>query len=265
MTLLSRISLVAVLCWLAAPASAQTCHPASLREPGESGFRLGVTQLFAVYSDVESGSYQGLIPTLSWSHPWVSAEVAAPLYRLAENGSEEALGIGDVAADVRVSVYRTQAFSIGPELAFSLPTGDANRSLGMGHVMAMPGIWARLDAGPFGALAQLAYGGALGEAASSSHAHHHAAMSGAYPRVNPMNRSELEHALGLRYALHPGLSVTARWLGAVPLEAAGVARQILAPGLQLAAAPLDAALELQFPVAGDPFDVRVTVAFGSTF
>jgi hypothetical protein len=27
---------------------------------------------------------------------------------------------------------------------------------------------------------------------------------------------------------------------------------------------LDAALEVQFPVAGDPFDVRVTVAFGST-
>ena len=263
MTSLKRIGWVAVLCWLALPARAQTCHSPSLREPSESGFRLGMLQLFAVFSDVEQGSYQGLITTLGWNHPWLRAEVALPLYRLAQDGGEE-LGPGDVAADVRVSVLRSQAFSFGPELAFSLPTGDADASLGMGHVMAMPGMWARLEVGDFGLLAQLAYGAAFGDSASThTHHEHHAAASGAFPRVNPMNGSEFEHALGLSYALHSAVSLTARWVGAVPLEAAGVARQIVAPGLQLTADPLDASLELQFPVAGDPFDVRVSVAFGS--
>ncbi|HKP64141.1 MAG TPA: hypothetical protein VJV78_45710 [Polyangiales bacterium] len=258
--------LAVIGCWFAAPADAQTCHAPSLREPTDNGFHVGVLQMFAVFSDTESGDYQGLIATLGFRHDWVEAELILPAYRLAEDGRED-IGLGDVAADARVAVVRTENFSFGPELAASFPTGDADRDLGMGHVMLMPGAWARLDLERFGVLAQLAYGAALGEHDHGEHQNHehHEAVSGATPRVNPMNTSELEHAIGLRYALDPALSVTARWFGGVPLKAAGVARQILAPGLQLAAGTLDAALEAQFPLAGDPFDFRLTVAFGSRF
>jgi hypothetical protein len=220
--------------------------------------------MLAVFSDTESGNYQGLIATLGWSHPWVHAELVLPVYRLAQSGSEY-IGPGDVAADVRVAVLRTDAFSLGPELAVSFPTGNADHELGMGHVMLMPGIWARLDLERFGMLAQLAYGAALGEHGHADHAHDHdqPAVSSPTPRVNPMNPSEIEHGLGLSYALDPALSLTARWLGAVPLEASGIARQVIAPGLALAADALDASLELQIPLAGDPFDFRLTVAIGS--
>jgi hypothetical protein len=255
--------MVVIGCWLTMPARAQTCHPPSLREPLDSGFHLGVLQLFAVFSDTESGNYQGVIPTLGWSHEWLTAELALPVYRLARSGDED-IGLGDMSADVKVAVFRTDVFSIGPELAVSLPTGDADRELGMGHVMAMPGAWARLDLGEFGVLAQLAYGVAFGDHDEhADHEQHHVATSSPTPRVNPMNSSELEHGLGLRYALDPALSMTARWFGAVPLEAAGFARQIVAPGLQLTAGSLDAALEVQIPVAGDPFDLRLTVAIGA--
>jgi hypothetical protein len=253
---------VAIGCWSAAPARAQTCHAPSLREPTGNGFRLGMLQVFAVFSDTESGDYQGLIAMLGYRREWLEAELALPAYRLARSGRED-IGLGDVAADARFAVLRSDGFSLGPELAVSLPTGDAERELGMGHVMAMPGAWARLDLERFGVLAQLAYGYAFGAHDHAHHDHGHAAMSSATPRVNPMNPSELQHGLGLRYALDPALSVTARWLGAVPLEAAGVARQLIAPGLQLAAGALDAAVEVQIPLAGDPFDLRLTVAIGS--
>jgi hypothetical protein len=250
-----------------AHAQAQTCHPTSLLDPSATGFHLGFTTIAATFHDVERGDYQGIIPTLGWHHPWVDAEIAVPWYRLRRQGDEE-LGLGDLAADLRVSVYRANSgvFAFGPELAISFPTGDENRDLGMGHVMAMPGAWARLVIDKLSIIGQLAWGRALADASSHlAHAGHagHAEAMYATPRVNPMNMSELEHGLGIRYAVDPNLAVTGRWLGGVPLDDMGMKRQLIGPGLQLSADKLDAAIEALVPVAGDPFDVRVSIAIGT--
>jgi hypothetical protein len=255
---------------LTAGADAQTCHAPSLLAPSELGFRVSVTQLFAVFDEAGMrGDYQGLIATLAFHHPRVSVELGLPAYRIEQMGSGE-IGPGDVTADVRVTWLRSESGSVatGIELATSLPTGDETRDLGMGHVMLMPGVWLRASHESFSLLAQLAYGHALGDgAAAHSTAHAHGGgtpVAMAMPRVNPMNASELEHALGLSYSLHPNLSVTGRWLGAIPLEDEGTARQILAPGLQLVAGALDSALEAQVPVAGDPFEIKLLVSVGAT-
>ena len=248
------------------PARGQTCHTPSFRDPSEGGFHVGLRHVFATFSESgDRGSYQGLIPALTWSHPWVTAELAVPAYRL-ERGGEEAIGLGDLTATGRVAVFRTDGgdFAFGPELAVMFPTGDRDRDLGMGHVMLMPGAWLRLDVRDFSLLAQLGYGGAL---SSSDHAHHHeegdAHVAVASPRVNPMNASELEHALGIRYAVDPQLSFTARWVGAVPLDDDGLPRQLIGPGITLEGDPLDAAFELLVPVAGEPFDFRLSIVMGA--
>jgi hypothetical protein len=266
----SVIRAVGFLCLLLAAdaAHAQTCHPPSLREPSETGFHVGFVGIVATFSDVEHGDYQGVIPNLSWHHPWVTAELALPWYRL-EREDQEAIGLGDLTTDVRVAVYRIEsgALAFGPELAVSFPTGDADKQLGMGHVMAMPGVWARLEVEKLSIMAQLAWGRALASAEAhaehAGHEGHESVAPLAGPRVNPMNMTEFEHALGVRYAVHPNLAVTARWLGAVPLDDTGVERQLIGPGLQLTADALDASIEALVPVAGDPFDVRFSVAFGA--
>lgn len=249
-------------------ARAQSCHPAPLREPTETGFRAGFAGVVATFSDVEHGAYQGVVPTLGWQHSWVTAELALPWYRLERDG-QEAIGLGDLAANVRVPLYRADSgvLAFGPELAVSFPTGDADKELGMGHVMAMPGGWARLEVEKLSIMAQLAWGGALANSGAhaqlAGHAGHESGATHPSPRVNPMNMTEFEHALGVRYALHPNLAVTWRWLGAVPLDDIGIERQMTGPGLRLAADALDTLIEVLVPVAGDPFDVRVSVSFGA--
>jgi hypothetical protein len=245
---------------------AQTCHPPSLRdEPTDSGFHVGFVSVAATFSDTEHGDYQGIIPTVGWHYEWLTAEVALPWYRLERNGDED-IGLGDLAADVRVAIYRapSRVIAFGPELAASFPTGDADKELGMGHVMLMPGVWGRFELARLSIIGQLAWGRAL--AGTDGHAAHHmhgGAAPHPSPRVNPMNMNELEHALGIRYAVHPNLALTARWLGAVPLEDNGFERQTIGPGLQLTADALDASIEVQVPVAGDPFDVRFMIALGA--
>ena len=257
-----------VLALGAAPARAQSCHTPSLRAPTDGGFHVGFGYVTATFSDdAASGSYQGLIPALSWSHPVVTAELALPVYRIAQRG-DEAIGLGDVVADARVAVLRTETGSLafGPELAFTLPSGDPDRDLGMGHVMLMPGLWLRLAWEELSILAQLSYGRALGSSDAHAEHQHHAGAAGpvATPRVNPMNGEELGHALGIRYAASPNVGLTARWLGGVPLTDDGIERQLIGAGLEIQADPLDASVEVQVPVAGDPFDVRVAATFGAT-
>jgi hypothetical protein len=250
------------------PSRAQSCHAPTLREPTGTGFHVGFGQVIATFSEGDDhGDYQGLIPGVAWSHPLATAELALPIYRLA-NHDDEAIGLGDLAADVRVALLRSDSggLAFGPELAFSLPTGDADRELGMGHVMAMPGVWLRASLNPIWIWAQLSYGRAIGSDASSHAQHHHdgaTGPAGASPRVNPMNMEELGHSLAVRYAVSPNLSLTARWVGGVPLTSDGIERQLIGPGLQIEAEPLDASLDVQVPVAGDPFDVRVGITFGA--
>lgn len=241
-------------------ARAQSCHAASLRPVSGLTYRVGLSSAFANFTTATTrGEYQGLFVNASLSHPWFMVEAALPMYRIAQTGSH-AYGSGDVAVSARGHLYRSEdgEFVAGPELAATLPTGKASDDLGMGHVMLMPGAFLAWQAHDITLLAQLAYGRALG---GSGHGHH---AMGPAPIVNPMNKSELTHAFGVSYAVRPVLRVTARWLGAVTVaDHAGVARQIIAPGLQWISGAFDAAIEVQVPLAGDPFKTRTLISLGA--
>ncbi|MET0387519.1 MAG: hypothetical protein ABW321_16230 [Polyangiales bacterium] len=241
-------------------AEAQSCHAASLRPTDGLTYRVAASAVLGSYDTAAvSGEYQGLFLTATLSHPWFTAEVALPGYRMAETG-RHAYGLGDVLVSARGNLYRStdQHWLAGPELAATLPSGRAEDGLGMGHVMLMPGGFVQWRHAGFAVITQLAYGRALG---SMDHAAH---GDGPFPIVNPMNRSELTHAIGVSATVHPNLHVTGRLLGAVTLfDHAGAAREIVAPGLQFIAGAFDAALEIQLPVVGNPFSSRTVASIGA--
>lgn len=244
---------------LARPAQAQSCHTGgSLRPTDGLTYRVALASIFGSYKDAAmSGEYQGLALSGAIVHPWFSAELAVPAYRVAKTGSHT-YGLGDVTADVRAHLYRSSDDSLiaGPELAASFPTHQDNMDLSMGHVMLMPGAFLFWQQAGFTLLAQVSYGRAL----AGAHAHH----AGPMPLVNPMNRSELAHALGASAKLHPNVRVTARLLGAVnAFDHNGVAREVVAPGMQLVTGAFDASLELQLPVVGKPFASRTLLSVGA--
>jgi hypothetical protein len=243
----------------ASSTQAQSCHTASLRETSGLTYRVAISGVSGNFKTAAtSGEYQGLFLTGTIAHPWFSAEVALPSYRIAQAGSH-AYGPGDLALSARANLLRSDHDELiaGPELAVTLPTGSMQDGLGMGHLMLMPGGFFAWRKGLFSVLTQLAYGRAI---ASSGHAHH----MGPAPLVNPMNRSELTHAIGVSAAVHPQLHVTGRLIGAVTLfNYAGAAREIVAPGLQFIAGAFDVALELQFPIVGSPFTSRTVLGIGA--
>jgi len=261
--LLRTLGCVAI--WIAgwfAPAgraAAQSCHSPSLRPTSGLTYRAALTTTFASFGTGDGrGEYQGLFATFSVAHPWFVADVVLPSYRIARTGSH-AYGLGDLAMSARAHVYQSSDGMLlaGPELAASLPSGSAADELGMGHVMLMPGVFALFHGTQLALIAQIAYGRAL----IGSHAHHH---MDPIPLVNPMNRSELTHAIGVSAALHANLRVTGRLLGAVHVfDHAGTAREIVAPGLQLILGKFDLALELQLPVLGKPFESRSVINLGA--
>lgn len=247
------------LCLSAGHARAQSCHAASLRPASNVGLRIALSSLLGNFHAADAhGEYQGLLATLVVSHPWFTADVTLPGFRIAQIGSH-AYGLGDVLVDLRANLYRSadDTFVAGPEFAATLPTGRASDGLGMGHVMLMPGGFVQWHTSEVSLIVQVAYGRAL---ANGDHAHH----TGPLPIVNPMNRSELEHAIGGSLRLHPNLQATTRLLGAVSLfDHRGQAREVLAPGLQFIAGAFDAAIELQLPVVGTPFTSRTLVTLGA--
>ena len=126
----------------------------------------------------------------------------------------------------------------------------------MGHVMLMAGAFARVIEPAFALDVQLAYGRALGMAGGHTH--------GPQPIVQPMNRSELEHALALRLTLSSWLGGLARVAGAIPIsDAHGAAREALGLGLDFVFAPFDLALEQELPLVGDPFRSRTLLRLGA--
>jgi hypothetical protein len=122
----------------------------------------------------------------------------------------------------------------------------------MGHVMAMPGLFASYGGERLFVLVQVNYGRALGE---GTQAHVHGGWVG--PIVDPMNRSELEHAFGISYALVPQLRASLRLAGALPVAVTdGVAREAIGFGLALSLGVVDATVETLLPLVGSPFRAK---------
>lgn len=257
---------------------AQGCHAPSFTHHHEAMHpfhaSLGLLAGFYDHGAERRGEYQGLYAEAAYRHPWFAASVLLPAYRLTRADDTD-YGLGDLllTASGTLLSARDGDLQLGVQLPVMLPTGDEGRSLGMGHVMPMPAVWFALSLPPFALRAELGYGRALGrEHREDEHAGHdaeeHAAASAAQPTpiVNPMNRSELEHAVTLVLGLQKHLRVHARWIGALPIaDDDGIVRQIVGGGASIAMHPLDFTSELQVPVAGNPFDVRLLLQLAAMF
>jgi hypothetical protein len=261
----SAAATLLVLVLTCARTHAQTCHPLPMGRVEETAFRATVGLQVATY-DVgdEQGDYQGIHTAFAYAHPWFGAELLVPAYRLARESDTE-LGLGDMVLTARATAFslRDAALRLGVELPVMIPTGSPSRQLGMGHAMLMPALWFALSMEPFSLRAQAGYGRVLG--ADSGHHHHGAAIAeGRSPLVNPMNREEVEHALTLALAIQRPLRVHARWFGALPIGD-GVTRQILGGGVSADVAMVQLSAELQVPVVGDPFVVKLVTEVALLF
>jgi hypothetical protein len=252
-------------------ALAQSCHlaPTAMRTdgvPAGSAFRASIGSVFASYRNAfGEGEYQGLNAAFAYQHPWVFAAVSVPGYRLVRN-QEARTELGDVALDVRGTAYRDpeSGFALGLGLAATLPTANEKFGFGMGHVMLMPGLWLSLARELFIVRLEASYGRALG-AHHGAHAHGghmHGPLAGSI--VQPMNASEVEHALSLTLLLHEHARVLGRLFGAVPVaDTAGQTREIVALGVQGILGIWDLSLEAQLPLVGSPFIARTVLSVGA--
>ena len=246
---------------------AQHCHAPLTVDAPDHAYRAyaGIVAASFGHGD-DAGNYQGIFAGFAYQHPWWGAELRIPAYRLERPAASGTYGLGDVTLSASGTLLRLRDDSVrlGVELPVMLPTGDADRELGMGHVMLMPDLWLVLDLEPFALRAQVGYGLVLGDEPMQ---HHHVAGGVMRsPLVNPMNRSELEHALIASLGLQRGTSIHVGWLGAVPIDdPGGVTRQILALGAAARLDPIEIGFELQRPVAGDPFFLRGVLQLTATF
>lgn len=266
----SVAALVALALWCAAgKLAAQACHPSSFArpEPARASTRpvevaVGVAASAARFATPSyTGEYQGIALSAGAVSRYLSGDVSLPFYRIVKNGLRDQ-GLGDLALSLRAPLFEAEprGLSAGLALAATLPTGSADEQLGMGHVMLMPGAYLALDLPGLTLITQLAYGRSVG-AMAGGHMH-----MGPRPIVNPMNRSELEHAFSLSARIVEGLRALARLYGATPAwDQSGRAREILALGAQVSAGPVGVRLELELPLVGTPFDERLVLGCAGRF
>lgn len=200
-------------------------------------------------SPLFEGTYQGAIAGARVSLGRVGAAVSLPAYHLVRNGASID-GIGDVMLHAHATLLERGTVTAGAMMMASVPTGDGDRGLGMGHVMLMPEAWATWVPSRFAVAVSAGYGYAFGGA--SAHAHHGGGM---WPLVEPMNASEITFGGTGMFAVAPTLGIGVRAYGATPTSEgdtrlAGGARVVWIAGR------LTTTAELLGGLVGEPFGAR---------
>jgi hypothetical protein len=247
-------------------AEASPCDCGDDVAPRPAGVRLELRALAAPFSHAGlEGDYLGVAIGAAYAWERVTVSAALPAWRLAL-GADTVTGLGDASLGVRMRLWSpTERLSLGAELAAHLPTGDDDESLGMGHVMAMPSVWAHWQLAPAWQLAaQAGWARAIAHAPlmeSGGHAHH---ASG--PLVDPMNFSELGAGVAAAWSARPWLAFAASGSYAAPIETHGEARGIVGVGARVqAGGGVEVGLEGQVPVVGEPFGARAIATVGAAF
>jgi len=234
--------------------AAQSCHlPPS--DTGTTGVIASTRAEWAGFDTTRyQGHYEGTGVSAALDMPRFRASAFLPAYRIVRNGIS-ASGLGDVLLQGSGAVLRGSepGRTLNVELALSLPTGDAEKDLGMGHVMVLPNIWGGWREGAFALTGRAGYGRAL---AGASHEHHHAGGPG--PIVDPMNSSELQLAAAGTVELERRLALRAGVYGAVPLGIGnGAGRAAGFVGAGLGGPRIATEAQFHWPLAGDPFTKKL--------
>jgi hypothetical protein len=236
---------------LIAPAARADHDMATHVHPDQPELSLGLSVEAAQFDTMlYVGSYQGVTPSVGWMHGRFGGQAAIGLYHLNENGLS-VYGAGDAALGAHALVVDGAATQVGAALHVMLPTGSELHGFGMGHVMAMPSLWASWQSHPFALAASAGYSRALSRA-DGAHMH------GMMPLVDPMNMSELTWSAGGDIMVGRRVRVGGRALGGVPIGA-GLTRVIGAARVAWGTPHVTTALELQLGLVGDPFTIRSVV------
>lgn len=163
-------------------------------------------------------SYQSvaLAAQATWRRLTLRADLRG--YQLARDGATSR-GLGDLVIAPWVAVVERPRLHVVLGLPTSLPTGDADADLGMGHVMLMPTAMVSMAHGASSATVIAQGGWAVG---ADEHAHHdHGAAAGTAgppgPIVAPMSASEVGATLRLGHQVARRLGVNASAGAVVPL------------------------------------------------
>jgi hypothetical protein len=248
---MARIGAAALVGWLA-PGVARADHEAAMADHHhEPGMSIGVAVEAAQFSNtLYIGSYQGVLPQITWMDDRLGANATIGFYHLVKNGLS-VYGMGDAMFGGHAALIASDAAQAGVALHLMLPTGSELEGLGMGHVMAMPSAWASWRSQPWTLRASAGYARAVNPPAG---AHDH----GPSPLVEPMNMEELTWSAGADVDLTDRTRIGGRAQGGIPIGT-GRERVIGAGRVAWGTPRLSTAFELQLGVVGDPFGIRGVV------
>lgn len=271
----SRIAIaLVVLSWIS-QARAEHVHGAMAEEARGHGdgasqddsprsrVSIGLAMFAASYSAyLYEGDYHGATVRAGWDRGWLGFGAELSAYRLSRNG-QDLDGLGDVQLHAHATVFERGAVAAGAMMMASLPTGDSDGGLGMGHAMVMPELWAMVRRGRWDVSASTGYSRMLGGALA--HAMHGGGM---WPLVDPMTAEELTGRGAVMFELgrviDGALAVGARAQGAVPLDA-GDARLAAGGRARWTHGRVTASIEVLRGWIGDPFGTRGSVEAAMAF
>jgi hypothetical protein len=257
-----RLALVSSFLGAWAPSAWAQHHHAGSSGPDAEGGTLSAAFQAAHFDTARGrGTYEALSLTAGYGFGAVAFEVTLPSYRLRlENRISR--GVGDLGANAQWTAWHDAERAVSLGFGATLPTGNRDRDLGMGHVMLMPNLGGRWQHARTTLELSLCAGHALGKA-SSGHHHHHDA--GPRPLVNPMNDTELDAGMGAQYeVVENTFALEADADVALPLGD-GTARGTAALGGELKAGALHTSVRGRVPWLGDPFTSRFELELGVQF
>ncbi len=260
-------AVAAALMLAPAVAVAQHCHipdvdPGAATEAASSWWleaRAGAIAGATDFMD-ESLDYEGLRLSVQGGRGRLSARVALPAYRVADEG----VGLGDatlaLSGDLLPGRGRVRA-GLGASIA--APTGDADGGRGMGHVMVAGGPWLRMGTDRVDATLAVTLASALGD--DAEHVLHRHAAAG-WPLVDPMNPREVMGVARVVALLVPGgLHAGAQLTFATPVGLDGEDRVIGAALLERPFGRYALHVLVEAPLVGDPFVARGSLELSYRF
>lgn len=234
-------------------------HHMDMPHEDEPGHEIGaglalVAATFETMSYV--GNYQGVLPSVQWSHGRYGVAAGTGVYRVEENGADF-YAVGDVLVHGHVAIAAHGGTSVGVIAGVSAPTGDSRRGTGMGHVMFMPALYGTAARGRLSGNASIGYSRAL----DGDMGHDH----GPWPLVEPMLMAEVSWSAGADVAWTPTMATGLRVGGGIPAGAAGDNRVTAGARFGWRTGRVESAAEIQAGLAGDPFTVRGVVSTALSF
>lgn len=257
-------------------AQAQSCHEPV--RPGVAGWTAGARLgLGSADNEHDAGSWQSLTLETDWRAGRWALRLQQPLLHLDRSGYSD-LGLGDAVVGSSLLLHRNAAASDASfaTLNATIPLGDEEAELGMGHPMVMAGL---AHEHRFG---RVAVTGEVG-VATTVHLHHdeeesapvakhaetvstHAHAGGFAPLVAPMNEQEVWYAARVATSLVSALDGALFAGGAVPIgEEEGTARLEVGPNLSWDSGSATYWLTGALPVVGEVMDWRAELGFRWAF